>query len=81
MDVDKLQVLVDALKHGEALPNPPPWKIAGIAAMAAVGLINTVYPVPVTLDQIATLVGVAFAIYTQIATTQTLGLRKGGTRG
>lgn len=71
-----LKPILDAIERGNALPNSAPWKIAGIAAMALVGFVNLYYPVPVTLDQVVTLIGVVFAIYTQIATTEKLGISK-----
>lgn len=71
-----LKPLIDAMERGNALPNSAAWKLAGIVAMAIVGFVNLYYPVPVTLDQIVTIIGILFSIYTQIATTEKLGIER-----
>jgi hypothetical protein len=74
-------IFFEALRREQSLPNPVAWKIAGIVAMIVVGLVNTVYPVPVTMDQIVTLIGVAFSVYTQIATSRKVGIPAKENRG
>lgn len=72
--MNHITIILQALRRESALPDPVPWKLAGIFAMVLVGLLDLYYQISVTMDQIVTLVGVVFAIYTQIATTEKLGI-------
>lgn len=75
----KISELFGALQRGNSLPHAAQWKWSGVVALALVLLMQASralgwVPPEVTDDAVLELVGALYALYTQVATTEKIGV-------